>query len=72
MHDLLAAIWNSSSTTTEQGTARKRSLSERVLEDGCGDIVTDGQRGTKKYTRYRECVSELRKTEQRTCRCYVC
>jgi hypothetical protein len=72
MYDLLAAVWNASSTATEQGTGRKHSLSESVLEDGCGDIVKDGQRGKTRYTKYRKCVRELRKSEQRKCLCYVC
>ena len=72
MYDLLAAVWNACSTALDQGTARKRSLFASVLEDGCGDIVKDGQRGKKRYTRYRECVRELRKTEQRKCLYYVC
>jgi hypothetical protein len=51
MYELLAAVWNACSTAIEQGTGKKRSLSERVLEDGCGDIVKDGQRGMKKIYR---------------------
>ena len=64
MYDLLAAVWNASSTATEQGTGRKHSLSESVLEDGCGDIVKDEQRWTNKYTSYRESVRELRTARQ--------
>jgi hypothetical protein len=48
MYELLAAVWNACSTAMEQGTGRKCSLSGRVLEDGCGDIVKNGQRGIKK------------------------
>jgi hypothetical protein len=59
MYGLLAAVWNACSTAIDQGTGRKCSLSKNVLEDGCGDIVKDGQRGTKRCTSYLECVHEL-------------
>jgi hypothetical protein len=67
MYDSLAAVWNALSIVIGQDTGRKCSLSESVLEDGCGYIVKDKdqQRGTKKHTRYRKCVRELRKTEQK-------
>ena len=41
MYDLLAAVWNACLGATEQGTGKKCSLSESVMEDGCGDIVKD-------------------------------
>lgn len=47
MYGLPAAVWNACSTAIEQSTGGKCSLFESVLEDGCGDIVKNGQRGVK-------------------------
>lgn len=64
MDELLAVVWDACSTAIEQGTGKKCSLSEIVLEDGCGDIVKDEQRWTKRYTGYHESVRELRTAGQ--------
>lgn len=64
MSDSLGAVWNAFLTVIEQGTGKKCSLSESMLEDGCGDIVKDEQRWTNKYTSYREIVRELRTARQ--------
>lgn len=64
MDELPAVVWNACSTAIEQGTGKNCSLSENVLEDGCGDIVKDEQRWTKRYTGYHESVRELRTAGQ--------
>lgn len=72
MYDLLAVVWSACSTAIEQGTGKESSLFESVLEDGCGDIVKDQQRWTKRYTTYRESVRGLRTAKQRECLWSIC
>lgn len=48
MYDSLAVVWNACQTAIEQATGKKCSLSESVLEDGCGDIVKDINKGGRR------------------------